>query len=76
MKASKKMLFPDWSIVKEDSSEIITVMQNGGAEVDDLVKFYFPTLSDEERAEKIARINAQAQVKTDEAIERILNGGA
>ena len=54
-------------------NEIITVMQNGGAEVDDLVKFYFPTLSDEERAEKIARINESKQSSTESSILSALN---
>lgn len=54
-------------------NEIITVMQNGGAEVDDLVKFYFPTLSDEERAEKIARINESKQASTESSILSALN---
>lgn len=54
-------------------NEIITVMQNGGAEVDDLVKFYFPTLSDEERAEKIARINENKQASTEQSILSALN---
>lgn len=54
-------------------NEIITVMQNGGAEVDDLVKFYFPTLTDEERAEKIARINEGKQASTENSILSALN---
>lgn len=54
-------------------NEIITVMQNGGAEVDDLVKFYFPTLTDEERAEKIARINEGEQASTENSILSALN---
>ena len=49
-------------------SDIITVMQNGGAEVDDLVKFYFPTLSDEERSDKIARINEGKQAEAEKAV--------
>lgn len=54
-------------------NEIITVMQNGGAEVDDLVKFYFPTLSDEERAEKISRINEGKQSNVENSILSALN---
>lgn len=54
-------------------NEIITVMNNGAAEVDDLVKYYFPTLSDEERAEKIARINESKQAITESSILSALN---
>lgn len=54
-------------------NEIITVMNNGGAEVDDLVKFYFPTLTDEERAEKIARIKADRQSDINTGLEEMLN---
>ena len=54
-------------------NEIITVMNNGAAEVDDLVKYYFPTLSDEERAEKIERINASKQSSTEQSIMSALN---
>lgn len=54
-------------------NEIITVMNNGAAEVDDLVKYYFPTLSDEERAEKIERINASKQSSTEQSIMAALN---
>lgn len=54
-------------------NEIITVMNNGGAEVDDLVKFYFPTLTDEERAEKINRIKADRQSDINTGLEEMLN---
>ena len=33
-------------------------------------------MTDEEIADKLARIEAQSQVNTDVALERILNGGA
>ena len=45
-------------------------------EKEDELRWLFPNMSDEEIAEKLARIEAKRQVNTDTAIERILNGGA
>ena len=54
-------------------NEIITVMQNGGAEQYDLVKFWNPTLSDEEIQAKIERINEGKQASTESSILSALN---
>lgn len=54
-------------------NEIITVMQNGGAEIEDLVRYYFPTLTDEEIKEKIERMNASKQASTENSILAALN---
>jgi A118 family predicted phage portal protein len=43
-------------------------------EKEDELKWLYPNMTDEEIADKLARISAQAQTNTDQAIENILNG--
>jgi hypothetical protein len=44
-------------------------------EKEDELKWLYPNMSDEEIAEKISRLQAQGQVDTDMALDRILRGG-
>jgi hypothetical protein len=45
-------------------------------EKEDELRWLYPNMTDEEIADKIARLEAKSQVNTDAALERILNGGA
>jgi A118 family predicted phage portal protein len=53
---------------------ISNAVDRGVAEKSDELQWLFPNLTAEEREEKIARIEAQKQVNTDIALERILSG--
>ena len=55
---------------------IANAVDRGILEKEDELKWLYPNMTDEEIAEKLARIEAQSQVNTDVALERILNGGA
>ncbi len=54
---------------------IKTAAQDGYAEAEDVVRWLFPDLSQQEIEEKLARISATNQANTDQALERILQGG-
>lgn len=54
---------------------IANAVDRGVAEKIDEMQWLFPNMTAEERAEKLERINQDTQNDTDEAIERILNGG-
>lgn len=57
-------------------TRLVEAYNAGAAEVDDLTRWIFPNLTQEEIEEKLERIRNQSQVDTDSALERILNGGA
>ena len=53
---------------------LANAVDRGVAEKEDELLWLFPNLTAEERAEKLARIEAQGQINTDMALERILKG--
>ena len=55
---------------------IANAVDRGILEKEDELKWLYPNMTDEEIADKLARIEAQNQVNTDVALERILKGGA
>ena len=55
---------------------IANAVDRGVLEKEDELRWLYPNMSDEEIADKLARIEAQSQVNTDVALERILKGGA
>lgn len=69
----------DWYDPFEDPAEqwkrLIEAKNNGAAEISDLIHWQFPNLTDEEIDQKMSRISQGQQANTDEALERILNGG-
>ena len=57
-------------------NRIASAVDRGVLEKEDELRWLYPNMTDEEIAEKIARLEAQTQFNTDAALERILNGGA
>ena len=57
-------------------NRIASAVDRGILEKEDELKWLYPNMTDEEIADKLARLEAQSQVNTDVALERILNGGA
>ena len=57
-------------------NRIASAVDRGVLEKEDELRWLYPNMTDEEIAEKLARIEAQSQINTDTALERILNGGA
>ena len=57
-------------------NRIVSAVDRGILEKEDELKWLYPNMTDEEIANKLARLEAQSQVNTDVALERILNGGA
>ena len=55
-------------------NRIASAVDRGILEKEDELKWLYPNMTDEEIADKLARISAQAQTNTDQAIENILNG--
>jgi hypothetical protein len=55
-------------------NRIVSAVDRGILEKEDELKWLYPNMSDEEIADKLARISAQAQTNTDQALERILAG--
>lgn len=53
---------------------IAKAVDRGILEKEDELRWLYPNMTDEEIAEKLARIQAQGQVNTDMALERILQG--
>ena len=53
---------------------IVSAVDRGILEKADELKGLYPNMTDEEIADKLARISAQAQTNTDQALERILAG--
>ena len=70
-----------WGFVKkkidqneEQYQRIANAVDRGILEKEDELKWLYPNMTDEEIADKLARISAQAQTNTDQALERILAG--
>ena len=53
---------------------IASAVDRGVLEKEDELRWLYPNMTDEEIADKLARISAQAQTNTDQALERILAG--
>ena len=70
----------DWYDAFQDETElynrIVSAVDRGILEKEDELKWLYPNMTDEEIAEKLARIEAQRQSNSDLALEKILNGGA
>ena len=68
----------DWYDAFQDETElynrIVSAVDRGILEKEDELKWLYPNMTDEEIADKLARISAQAQTNTDQALERILAG--
>ena len=73
-------VYIDWMDAFEDLDKqyerIVSAVDRGILEKADELKWLYPNMTDEEIADKLARVEAQSQVNTDVALERILNGGA
>lgn len=69
----------DWfdAFLDEESQyqRIANAVDRGVLEKEDELRWLYPNMSDEGIAEKLARIQAQGQVNTDMALEKILQGG-
>ena len=69
----------DWFDAFQDETElynrIVSAVDRGVLEKEDELRWIYPNMTDEEIADKLARISAQAQTNTDQALERILAGG-
>lgn len=59
---------------EEQYQRIANAVDRGVLEKEDELRWLYPNMTDEEIADKLARISAQAQTNTDQAIENILNG--
>ena len=57
-------------------NRIASAVDRGILEKADELRWLYPNMTDEEIADKLARLEAQSQVNTDAALERILNGGS
>lgn len=70
----------DWYDVFVDEEgqyqRIANAVDRGVLEKEDELRWLYPNMTDEEIADKLARLETQSQVNTDAALERILNGGA
>ena len=55
-------------------NRIVSAVDRGVLEKEDELKWLYPNMTDEEIADKLARIQANNQVNTDMALERILQG--
>lgn len=55
-------------------NRIVSAVDRGVLEKEDELKWLYPNMTDEEIADKLARISTQAQTNTDQALERILAG--
>ena len=55
-------------------NRIVSAVDRGILEKEDELKWLYPNMTDKEIADKLARISAQAQTNTDQALERILAG--
>ena len=68
----------DWYDTFEDTDKqyerIVSAVDRGVLEKEDELRWLYPNMTDEEIADKLARISAQAQTNTDQALERILAG--
>lgn len=68
----------DWFDAFQDEeaqyNRIASAVDRGVLEKEDELRWLYPNMTDEEIADKLARISAQAQTNTDQALERILAG--
>ncbi len=55
-------------------NRIVSAVDRGVLEKEDELRWLYPNMTDEEIADKLARISVQAQTNTDQALERILAG--
>ena len=71
-------VYIDWMDAFEDLDKqyerIVSAVDRGVLEKEDELRWLYPNMSDEEIAEKLARIQENSQVNTDMALERILQG--
>ena len=71
-------VYIDWYDAFEDTDKqyerIVSAVDRGVLEKEDELRWLYPNMTDEEIADKLARISAQAQTNTDQALERILAG--
>ena len=71
-------VYIDWYDAFEDTDKqyerIVSAVDRGVLEKEDELRWLYPNMTDEEIANKLARISAQAQTNTDQALERILAG--
>ena len=71
-------VYIDWVDAFEDLDKqyerIVSAVERGVLEKEDELRWLYPNMTDEEIADKLARISAQAQTNTDQALERILAG--
>ncbi len=72
-------LTADWYNPFEDEAtqwqNLLEAYDKGAAEIEDLILFRFPTLSPEEIAEKVQRINASKTADTANALDQLFMGG-
>lgn len=66
-----------WKDIYEDEQQTlqnnITMTESGGQTQRDLIKYWFPTLTDEQIDEKLAEINAEKENGVNKSIEDMLN---
>ena len=71
-------VYIDWMDAFEDLDKqyerIASAVDRGVLEKEDELRWLYPNMTDEEIADKLARIQANNQVNTDMALERILQG--
>jgi hypothetical protein len=66
--------FDSFADETEQWNRLLQGRENGVVEDEDLIIRLLPTLSEQERADKIARISEKSKLNTDEALNRILQG--
>lgn len=66
--------FDSFADETEQWNRLLQGRENGVVEDKDLITWLFPTLSEQEKADKIARISEKTKLNTDEALNRILQG--
>jgi hypothetical protein len=73
-------VYVDWMDAFEDLDKqyerIVSAVDRGVLEKEDELRWLYPNMTDEEIADKLAKLEAQKQIDSDLALERILNGGA
>ena len=66
-----------WKDIYEDEQQTlqnnITMTESGGQTQHDLIKYWFPTLTDEQIDEKLAEINAEKEKGTMNSLAEMLN---
>ena len=66
--------FDSFADETEQWNRLLQGRENGVVEDKDLITWLFPTLSEQEKEDKIARISEKSKFNTDEALNRILQG--